>query len=108
MIDWRQVSELRDDMGESFDEIVQVFLQEVEDAMNRLSPSMGDAALAADLHFLKGAALNLGFRDFAALCGEGEVRAGQGTGASIDITAICRSYAESRKVFIDGLSRHAA
>lgn len=108
MIDWHQVNELRDDMGEGFDEIVEVFLQEVEDAMNRLAPSIGDDALAADLHFLKGAALNLGFRDFAALCGEGELRAASGEGASVDISAIRQSYANSRKVFMDGLARDAA
>jgi histidine phosphotransfer protein HptB len=108
MIDWQQVNELREDMGDGFDEIVEVFLHEVEDALNRLAPSMGNGALAADLHFLKGAALNLGFRDFAGICADGEDRAVQGAGAAVDIAAIRHAYAESRQAFSEGLKRDAA
>ena len=65
MIDWAQVDELRADMGDAFGEIVDVFLQEVADGIAQLDGCDDDATLAARLHFLKGAALNLGFRDFA-------------------------------------------
>lgn len=108
MIDWAHVTELKNDMGDSFDEIVDVFLQEVEEALARLTPSAGAEALAAELHFLKGAALNLGFRDFAGLCATGEERAARGEVAGIDPQAIGLSYAASRREFLDGLHRRAA
>jgi HPt (histidine-containing phosphotransfer) domain-containing protein len=108
MIDWHQVNELREDMGDGFDEIVDVFLHEVEDAMSRLDPAMGDGPMAADLHFLKGAALNLGFESFASLCADGEEQASKGDGASVDIAAIRSCYTASRNTFIEGLARDAA
>ncbi|MCB1389562.1 MAG: Hpt domain-containing protein [Rhodobacteraceae bacterium] len=108
MIDWMQVDELRADMGEDFAEVVQVFLQEVQEAMDRLDPRADAAALAADLHFLKGAALNLGFRNFAALCAMAEDRANAGQTDGFDLDAIAASYASSRTAFLDGLARRAA
>ena len=108
MIDWEQVDELRTDMGDSFDEIVEVFLGEVEDALARLDPAVGAAGLAADLHFLKGAALNLGFRAFAKLCAEGEGKANAGIVAPGNLDAVRSSYRESREAFLTGLSRRAA
>ncbi|MCB1394863.1 MAG: Hpt domain-containing protein [Rhodobacter sp.] len=108
MIDWAHVDELRNDMGDSFDEIVEVFLQEVEDALARLDPDAGAEAMAADLHFLKGAALNLGFSEFASLCASGEARANRGETAGIDPGRIRQAYTVSRHDFLDGLQRRAA
>ena len=51
--------------------------------------------------FLKGSALNIGFRDFANLCQAGEAAAAAGQGADVDIAAIVQSYAEAREVFIN-------
>ena len=75
MIDWAQVKELQGDMGDSFDEIVEVFLLEVAEGIARLDTGSGTGSMAADLHFLRGAALNLGFVDFARLCAQGEEQA---------------------------------
>lgn len=108
MIDWTQVDELRADMGDSFAEVVEVFLQEVEEGVARLQPDAGPANLAADLHFLKGAALNLGFSAFAGLCAAGEQAANDGVAAGIDLDALRRTYEESRELFLAGLSRRAA
>ena len=55
----------------------------------------GTKSLEADLHFLKGAALNLGFSEFAALCQDGERRAALGEGG-LDITAVKDCYALSK------------
>lgn len=108
MIDWTQVDELRKDMGDSFAEVVEVFLQEVEDAIGRLDRAAPAAETAAELHFLKGAALNLGFTTFAALCTEGEEKANTGKVAENDLDAVRGCYRNSREAFLAGLSRRAA
>ncbi len=68
MIDWTRVSELRDEIGaEDFGEIVEIFLEEVEEEISALRDGVENEALEAKLHFLKGSALNLGFADFATI-----------------------------------------
>ena len=79
MINWVRVAELYSDFGEdSFAEIVDVFLSEVAEGLVRLRDADDTKTLRAEFHFLKGAALNLGFDDVAAQCGEGEARAAAG------------------------------
>jgi hypothetical protein len=69
MINWDRVDELRGEVGEeSFAEIVTIFLDEVEDVLVRIAYSSDPESLKGDLHFLKGGALNLGFRALGALC----------------------------------------
>ena len=105
MIDWARVRELRDEIGaDDFDEVVALFLEEADEVMARMSPALGAKALEADLHFLKGAALNLGFGQFAALCQAGERRAADGD-AGVDIAPVRESYAESRIALGLGLAR---
>jgi len=108
MIDWTQVDGLRADMGDSFDEVVEVFLQEVSDGMRGLDSAEDSQALAAQLHFLKGAALNLGFSAFAALCATAEADAAAGHPDRVDLDAVRLCYAESREAFLAGLARRAA
>ena len=58
MIDWDRLKELRDEVGaEDFDEVVELFLDEVEGVMDRLRDSPDVDTLEEDLHFLKGSAL---------------------------------------------------
>jgi HPt (histidine-containing phosphotransfer) domain-containing protein len=106
MIDWPHVDGLRDDMGAGFDELVEVFLDEVDDGIARLDARASPAQMASDLHFLKGAALNLGFAHFADLCGRGEEDAGQGK--SVDLAPILASLATSRAEFLRGLAERRA
>lgn len=108
MIDWSQVDELKDEMADSFDEIVEVFLEEVDESIAKLAPGGSAESLAAGLHFLKGAALNLGFTQFAELCGTGEKLAEQGQVAGIDVGAVQACYKLSREEFLAGLQRRAA
>ena len=108
MIDWTHVAELRSDMGESFDEVVAVFLDEVEEGIARLDSGSDGEVLAADLHFLKGAALNLGFRQFAGLCASSENQASSGHADEVDLDAVRASYAASRVAFLEGLPKLAA
>ena len=103
MIDWSRVDALRDEIGvEDFAEVVALFLDEADEAVARLSPDRGAAAVSADLHFLKGSALNLGFDRFAALCQDGERRAAQGD-LSVDLSAVRSCYNESKLAFKLGI-----
>lgn len=102
MIDWDRVRELRSEIGaEGFDEVVSLFLEEADEAIARLSILGGAAALAADLHFLKGAALNLGFSRLSTLCQDGERRADAGD-MSVDLDAVRAAYADCRAAFEAG------
>ena len=100
MIDWQRISELRDEIGaEDFEEVVELFLAEVEETLEAL-PKAAESDLEAMLHLLKGSALNLGFQAFAELCLEGEAAARSGNAEQIDRVAVTRLYDESRSVFL--------
>lgn len=74
MIDWQRVNELRTEVGEDdFPEIVTVFLEEVDEVIDRLSTSGAVSAAPDDMHFLKGSARTLGFSEMAELCRKGEL-----------------------------------
>ena len=105
MIDWQRVDELRQEIGdEGFAEVVELFLDEVEEVLARLRNAPSPATYEEDLHFLKGSAWNLGFAGLGALCQDGERNAGRGNTAAIDVGAILASYDESKAVFIKGLA----
>lgn len=102
MIDWDRVKELRSEIGaEDFDEVVGLFLEEADEVLARLSLDGGAKALAADLHFLKGAALNLGFAALSGLCQDGERRASLGD-LSVDLAAVRTTYLACRDAFEQG------
>ena len=104
MIDWDRVKELRSEIGaDDFAEVVDMFLDEANDAVSRLSPTLTARAVEADLHYLKGAALNLGFVALSALCQEGERRAAAGH-TDVDVAAVCAVYHDSKIAFESGLS----
>ena len=108
MIDWSRVNELRRDIGEDgFSDVVEMFLEEVETVLARLSPVTTMAVLAEDMHFLKGCAWNLGFREFGAMCHDAERRAAAGAMAP-DVPAILANYAQSKAAFLDGLAAGSA
>ena len=79
MIDWDRVKDLRNDVGaEDFDDIVEIFLDEVADTAAKLHDA-DTADLEMLTHALKNNALNLGLSQLAGLCQEGETlsRSGQ-------------------------------
>lgn len=103
MIDWGRISELRGEIGEDdFDEVVEIFLEEVEEVLQRLGSSQGNN-LVADLHYLKGCALNLGFKSLSQLCSEGEdaINAGQ----PVDPNEIVETFHKARQMFALGVSQ---
>ena len=104
MIDWKRVDCLRAEIGEDdFAEVVTLFLEEVDEALERLGKATTSAAREAALHFLKGSALNIGFVDFAAACQAGERAAA--AGKAIDSGAISACYRASRSAFLGSRAR---
>ena len=62
MIDWSRVDDLRDEVGdEDFREVVDLFLDEVDEVIERMKHHPTHSSIEKDLHFLKGSSLNLGF-----------------------------------------------
>ncbi|WP_137701019.1 Hpt domain-containing protein [Marimonas lutisalis] len=106
MIDWNKVSELRDEIGdEDFAEVVDLFLEEVDGAMEKLRNGLPEEKLECCLHFLKGSALNLGFRAFSELCARGESDAAAGDVAKIDLGQVVATYDASKEVFLSELAQ---
>ncbi len=102
MIDWERVNQLRDEVGhEDFAEVVELFLEEVEEVTKRLATNPDPARLGDDLHFLKGSALNLGFEDFGTLCQYGEKLAANGRADEVMVPQILAIYQESRRMFLE-------
>ena len=109
MIDWDRVSELRDEVGaEDFMDVVEMFLDEVNEEIDTITGEMTVQELEAKLHFLKGSALNLGLAAFADLCRIGEDLARQGEMQAIDRPAIVECYHASIKAFESALPDNAA
>jgi HPt (histidine-containing phosphotransfer) domain-containing protein len=105
MIDWDRVHELRAEIGaDEFDEVVELFLEEVEGVVSRLRDAPDPARFEEDLHFLKGSALNLGFADLGRLCQAGESAAAAGRAGSVDLAPVLACYDASRGVFLAGLA----
>ncbi|SFL78907.1 Hpt domain-containing protein [Shimia aestuarii] len=100
MINWKRVEELRDEIGaEDFNEVVELFLDEVEEVIERLQTQPDLGRLEADLHFLKGSALNLGFHAFSLLCQAGEVAAASGKAETVDLAKTIQSFFDSKAEF---------
>lgn len=100
-IDWDRVEDLKDEIGpEDFDEVVELFLEEVDEVITRLKASPPIDKLEEDMHFLKGSAMNLGFASFASLCEKGETAARNGQAAEIDLAAVLQNYDTAKGEFL--------
>ncbi|TCO73449.1 Hpt domain-containing protein [Rhodovulum euryhalinum] len=99
MIDWTRVEELRAEVGEdAFDEVLDLFLEEVDEVMNRLREAPDSDCLPADLHFVRGSALNLGLKEFCTICQGLEHRLARGE--PVDLGALLDCYGESKSLLI--------
>lgn len=99
MIDWARVEELRGEVGEdAFDEVLDLFLEEVDEAMGRLDANATADSLAADLHFVRGSALNLGLKDFCTICRGLELQLAEGE--AVDLAPLLDAYAESKATLV--------
>lgn len=105
MIDWERVAILREEVGaEDFCEVVELFIDEVEDTINSLSQDQTPAEHEATMHFLAGSALNLGFRDLAEFCKSAETQAKQGECANV--ARLREIYTEARAAFAAKLAHY--
>ncbi|MGR3615886.1 MAG: Hpt domain-containing protein [Paracoccaceae bacterium] len=102
MIHWNRMGELRSEIGEDdFDEVVEIFLEEVEEIIDRLRFECRET-LEQDLHFLRGCAMNLGFEQFSTLCEASE----RLPAANVDLPKIVASYESSKAEFLSGLRQN--
>ncbi len=109
MILWSRVNELREEVGsDDFQEVIDLFIDEVEEVIDRLRADTDRSQLEQDLHFLKGSALNLGFATFSDLCQTGERQSAEGKADSVDLAAIIDGYDQSKAAFLAGLRDHLA
>lgn len=100
MISWDRVNELKDEIGEEeFAEVAEMFLEEVDEVIERLRTTPEPAQYEQDLHFLKSSSLNLGFEALSKLCGEGELLAAQGKAETVDLGPVFDTYDASKQAF---------
>ncbi|MBO9446043.1 Hpt domain-containing protein [Ruegeria sp. R14_0] len=105
MINWSRVRQLRDEVGASeFDEVVEIFLDEVQEALMRLSKDKLRVEFEQNLHFVKGSALSLGFETLAKLCQDGERQSAQGQSQTVDLPGILDTFKNSSVEFKSGLA----
>ncbi|WP_225027914.1 Hpt domain-containing protein [Xinfangfangia pollutisoli] len=108
MIDWDRLNELRAEIGdEDLADVVGVFLDETDEVMARIR-LVPACEMEGRLHFLKGSALNLGLRDFADLCQDGEKRAAAGQAAPVDLDQLAAVYQASKTAFLGALAQGTA
>jgi HPt (histidine-containing phosphotransfer) domain-containing protein len=106
MINWERVNELRDEVGqEDFLEVVEIFLEEVDEVVARLRSAPDPTTYEDDLHFLKGSAVNLGFAALSEICQSGEKKAAEGDVLSIDVAAVLSVYEKSKTQFNGGIQQ---
>ena len=96
-MDWTRLDELRREVGDdALGEVLALFLEETDAMAGRLAGDVDPATLADDLHFMKGAALNLGFQALADACRMAEAALAAKGAGSVDIAAILDRYATSK------------
>lgn len=109
MIDWDRVNELREEVGaEDFMEVADLFLEEVDEVIARLSTAPNPAQYEEEMHFLKGSALNLGFDAMGQICQHGEKAAAEGHSELIDLSKLFSVYAASKAEFLAKEGQSAA
>lgn len=106
MIDRARLTELKNEMGEDdFDEVAEIFLEEMAETLDALIAST-TAASPADFHALRGSASNLGFTGFAAACSEAEKRCQSGD--DVDLVQLVALFRASVAAAADDLPLQAA
>ncbi|MEM9433325.1 MAG: Hpt domain-containing protein [Pseudomonadota bacterium] len=96
MIDWQRIEELKSDFGsEDFDEVVTLFLDEVEESFETLLAG-NYSDLGNELHGLKGSAANLGFAVLKDACSAAEKDP-----QSADLAGLKTVFNDSRAIFLN-------
>lgn len=96
MIDWTRISQLEAEIGaDELPALVPIFLDEVGGAIEAFDN--GQTPTESALHFLKGCAMTLGFRDLAQLASEGENQKKTNETFCVDTAAIINAYHRERE-----------
>ena len=106
MINTARIQELKDEVGEDdLVEVIALFCEEVEEVLQALDTTPQDQ-MPAQLHFLKGSALNIGLHAVSELCKQQETRLKSDPTALADIGTIRTTYAASKEALLKpGTSR---
>ena len=105
MLDWNRISELQEEIGpDAFHEVVALFLEEVDASLARLGRLTEPREVEGELHFIKGCALNFGFRGLADLTARGEMAARAGDLSGISVATVADAYGLSKREFLAALS----
>ena len=107
MIDWSRSTELQEEVGaDDFGEVLEIFLEEVEEALASYSDDKPLQTRGEAMHFLKGSALNLGFAALAEVCQAGESAAKDGSDTLPPIAEVRQIYDASKSVFLSGAAEN--
>ncbi len=99
MIDQERLKELEQDFGaEDLGEILEMFLGEAADVLDRISEGAGEAQ-GDLLHFLKGCANNVGAVELASLCQTIEESGGMVGDA--ELASLKQTFAQVQMFFAD-------
>ncbi len=100
MINTARIQELKDEVGEDdLFEVIELFCEEVEEVLDILDASSQNEFLA-QLHFLKGSALNIGLDAVSELCKTEEVRLKSDPSAPPNIGAIRSAFSDAKKALL--------
>ena len=108
LVNRKRLGELKEEIGhDEFGEVIEIFVEECDSAAAQLAEGVGEE-VGPVLHFLRGAAMNLGLDALAAACLEGERAAGRGESGRVDGPAIAALYDASRKALLETPSLRGA
>ncbi len=97
MIDWDRISELQEEVGEEgVAEVIDIFLEEMDEGIAALSNLTAASDIAEKLHFLKGSAQNIGLSHASALCQTFEERIKADPSAFPDVASLRSSLDAAR------------
>ena len=98
MINTNRIDELREEVGpDDLNEVIELFCEEMEETLSTLDQTALQD-LPAQLHFLKGSALNLGLDRVSDLCRAEELRLKSDPTVAPDISAIRQAYSDARQI----------
>ncbi|NOX74288.1 MAG: Hpt domain-containing protein [Alphaproteobacteria bacterium] len=106
MINWDRVKELEEDIGiEEFGEVIDLFLDEVETVITPMRAGVQRPNIENDMHFLKGSALTIGFRQLGQICSDSEKLVASGRVSEVQISEILATFDASKAAFLAGLDQ---
>ena len=98
MINWDGISELQAEVGEDgIAEVVEIFLEEMEEGLEGLSASTETPEMLDKLHFLKGSAQNIGLDEVSSLCARDEAALKADATGQVDFQAIKAALSQAKE-----------